>query len=38
MDKSMEVLEKLEKFLKEKGITHSTIQIESADKICEIYH
>jgi len=38
MDKSMEVLEKLEKFLKEKGITHSTIQIESLDKICEIYH
>jgi len=34
----MEVLEKLEKFLKEKGITHSTIQTESADKICEIYH
>ena len=33
-----EVLEKLEKFLKEKIITHSTIQTESADKICEIYH
>jgi len=38
MDKSMEVLENLEKFLKEKGITHSTIQIESTDKICEIFH
>jgi cobalt-zinc-cadmium efflux system protein len=38
MDRSMEVLEKLEKFLKEKGITHSTIQIESIDKICEIFH
>ena len=36
--KSIEVLIKLESFLKEKGITHSTIQLENPDKLCNISH
>ncbi len=38
ISKSMDVLEKLENLLKEYNIGHSTIQIETTDKKCDIVH